>query len=132
MPRLERMPTALLLLAGLACATARHRSASMMNGLDARAIAIARPAPRIAPAVSTGIYRDGLARSLYSRCQMFPSDSELYDRRARACGASTAAVLGAARLLLEVEASAESLPLTFADHRLRWLDAPSPPHLCAP
>lgn len=128
-PRLPGIGSALLALAGTACATGGHRTGSM-GGLDAQTVVTA--SRRGAPGVSTAIYRDLVARTLYSRCQMYPSDSELYDRRARACGATSAAVLGAARLLLEVEASPEVLPVTFADGRLRWLDAPLPSHACTP
>ena len=117
-----------IMLAG-ACTPGVHRLHSI-GGLDARAVAkLVRPD---ALAVPTGVYRGLVARSLYSRCQMFPSDSELFDRRARMCGATSAAVLGVARLFLEVEASPDVLPVTFADRRLRWLDLPPASDTCAP
>jgi hypothetical protein len=106
-----------------------HRTRAL-GALDARAVAGPAQPPHLA--VSTELYRGVLARSLYARCQMFPSDSELHDRRARACGGAAAAALGVARLYLEVEASPAVLPATFVDGRLRWLDAPPPSSTCAP
>ena len=101
-----------------------------MSALDARFVAAQRPPG--ARAVATGIYQNLLTRSLYSRCAMFPSDSQLFDERARDCGAVTAAVLGISRLFLEEEASPEILPPLFADRRLRWLDRPAANSVCAP
>src|SRR4051812_8784865 len=41
---------------------------------------------------------------------MFPTDSQLYDRRADRCGATAAAALGIARLYLEIAPSPLVLP----------------------
>jgi hypothetical protein len=62
---------------------------------------------------------------------MFPTDSHLYDERAKACGAVPAAALGVARLLLEVAASAQFLEPVVAEGRARWRDQPAP-ESCAP
>jgi hypothetical protein len=101
-----------------------------MSALDARYVAAQRR-PR-ARAVATDIYQHLLARSLYSRCEMFPTDSQLFDQRARDCGAVTASVLGISRLFLEAEASQDVLPPLFEDRRLRWLDLPTADSVCAP
>ena len=103
--------------------------ARAVGGVDARYMTTRGRATSVA--LATGVYRNVLSRSLYSRCRMFPSDSELFDRRARTCGATVGAVLGASRLLLETEASPEILPVTFADGRLRWFDNGAPT-ACAP
>ena len=74
--------------------------------------------------VATAIYRDVLAKSLFARCRMMPTDSQIFDHRARRCGSLTAAVLGVARLYLEASATPRFLhPLTL-EGRLRWLDLP--------
>ena len=101
-----------------------------MSAVDARFVATRMHPAK--PAVATGVYQNLLARSLYARCRMLPSDSELFDRRAHDCGGLTAAVLGISRLYLEVEASPQVLPATFAEGRMRWLDLPPPNGVCAP
>ncbi len=106
---------------------AHHRSRSL-GSLEARVVA----AHRIREAgVATALYRGGLSRSLYSRCKMFPSDSQAFDLRAASCGPLSLSVLAISRLLLEEEAGPEVLPITFAEGRLRWLDIPSAGQ-CAP
>ena len=94
-----------------------------MSALDARAV-LASSRSGQPGTVPTDVYRGLLARSLYSRCKMFPSDSQVFDLRAPACGSLGAAVLGMARLFLEEEASPKILPVTFADGRIRWWDLP--------
>jgi hypothetical protein len=79
----------------------------------------------VTPAVATSVYRDVLARSLYARCEMVPTDSEMFDHRARACGAVRAAVLGIARLFLERATTPRFLRPVRFDNRLRWLDLPA-------
>jgi hypothetical protein len=107
----------------LACTPAVHRTRPL-PALEARyAAGILEGAP--ATATATRAYRGILARSLAARCRMLPSDSELFDRRARRCGATTAAVLGIARVMLEVEAAPEVLPSLVAGGRVRWLDLPA-------
>ena len=113
-----------LLLAAVAvpaCAASARR-AELSNVTDARYVAAARSAK--GGVVATRVYRELFARSLGSRCRMFPTDSQLFAMRARACGAGLATLFGFARLFLEVEAST-ALPAPFvADGRLRWLDLP--------
>lgn len=109
------------ILAAASCATDVHR-AGRLGALEANAIR-QRHAQKT-PETSTRAYRALAAATLATRCRMFPSDSELYDQRARTCGAATAAVLGIARLMLEVEASAHFLPPVIADGCVRWLDLP--------
>lgn len=115
-----------VLLASGAC-VARHRQASL-GGLEARVVAAQRARE---VGVATALYRGGLSRSLYSRCQMFPSDSQAFDLRAASCGPLSSSVLAISRLLLEEEATPSVLPNVFAEGRLRWLDIP-PAHRCAP
>jgi hypothetical protein len=62
---------------------------------------------------------------------MFPGDSEMFDERARSCGATVATILGIARLYLETEASVEVVPPIVADGRFRWLDL-TRAHACDP
>jgi hypothetical protein len=88
--------------------------------------------PTRRPETSTRVYRNVLAQSIFSQCRMFPSDSELYDLRAARCGATPAAVMGIARVLLEVTASSQALPALIVDGRVRWLDLPPGDHPCAP
>jgi hypothetical protein len=73
---------------------------------------------------ATRIYRNVLSLSLGSKCRMVPSDSRLYDLRARRCGGLLAAYLGIARLLLEVEASPRVLRPTLYGGRVGWFDLP--------
>jgi len=79
---------------------------------------------------ATSLYRQVLARSLGSRCQMFPTDSQAFDRRAESCGATAAALLGVSRLYLEVAAGSGLLPALLAEGRVRWVDVPS--RACSP
>ena len=120
---------ALSLTAGLACSAAVHRTRTV-SALDAEYLS-GRSSAGGANAAATRLYRQVLSRSLGSRCQMFPTDSQLFDRRARDCGAATAAILGIARLFLETEATPEVLPSLVAQGRLRWLDLP-PAGSCGP
>jgi hypothetical protein len=62
---------------------------------------------------------------------MLPSDSELYERRARACGALPAAYLATGRLLLETAVGPRFLEATTVGGRIRWIDNP-PGDPCAP
>lgn len=114
----------LLLALGVSsgCGTAMHRTRPLPN-LEAEYMA-GRPGRGATPVVATRLYRSVLARSLGARCRMFPSDSQLFDRRAANCGAATAAMLGIARLYLETAASADILPSMVSDGRVRWLDLP--------
>ena len=74
--------------------------------------------------MATVVYQDLLSRSLFARCRMMPTDSQLFDHRARRCGGLSAVVLGISRLFLEASATPRFLrPLTL-DGRLRWLDLP--------
>lgn len=101
-----------------------------VGALEARArIDRAREEHR-APETSTRAYRALADRTLGTRCRMLPSDSEVYDVRARRCGAITAAARGVSRLLLEVAASDELLSPVIVGGRLRWLDLPD--DACAP
>jgi hypothetical protein len=111
---------ALALVAG--CGVGAHRTGPVAR-LDAEYLRggfTARP-PEV---TATRLYRGVLARSLGTRCRMFPGDSEVYDRRAARCGATAAAVLGIARLYLEVAAGADLAPVLVAEGRVRWVDLP--------
>lgn len=81
--------------------------------------------------VATSVYRNLLGRSLYSECEMVPTDSEMFEHRAKRCGGLTAAVLGIARLYLEREATPAFLRPIVLGERLRWLDLPTDTP-CAP
>jgi hypothetical protein len=112
------------------CAVA-HRERPL-SALDARYVyeRLARQGER-GRTVTTSAYRGVLSRSLFSRCRMYPSDSQLFDRRARACGAALAGVLGIARLYLETAGGPDVLFPVIAEGRVRWLDLP-PGSLCGP
>ena len=100
-----------------------------MGGLEARYRLAVRGVA--SPAAATRVYRSFLARSLFSRCRMLPSDSRLFDLRAADCGAAVATYLGAARLYLEVAADPRFLRPAVHDGRLAWFDLASPGS-CAP
>jgi hypothetical protein len=117
------------MLASASCAREPRREARSIGALEANALVYGRPRP--AAETSTRTYRALARNALGSRCRMFPSDSELYDRRARRCGAATAAVLGVSRLLLEVAAGPDLLHPVLIDGRVRWLDLP-PDEGCPP
>ena len=110
-------------LAAAGCGAAGPAPARSASALETRwRLARARRAagPRIG--ATTWVYRHLLGKSLYARCRMVPTDSEAFDQRARRCGALAAAVLGAARLLLETAATPAVLHPVRLDGRLRWLD----------
>jgi hypothetical protein len=117
------MLLAALLLVG-ACAS-RTAAVSPVSPLEARyRLELVGAAP--AASVSTSIYRQFLGHSLFSACRMVPSDSHMFDARARRCGALQAAVRGIARLFLERAATPDYLRPVRLDGRLRWLDLPDP------
>jgi len=129
---------ALYLTAAAASCTGPRRTSSL-GAIEARYLFLrgqeqerAPGQPTKRPETSTLVYRNILAESLFSRCRMFPSDSELYDLRAAGCGAAPAAVMGISRLLLEVAASSRVLPSLIVDRRVRWLDLPPGGDPCAP
>jgi hypothetical protein len=119
-----RFPSLVLAgLLGLACVSGRplERTGS---ALEARWRW--RRETRARRAVATVVYQDLLGRSLFARCEMVPTDSQMFDHRSRRCGALPAVVLGISRLYLEAAATPRFLrPLTM-DGRLRWLDLPGP------
>jgi hypothetical protein len=123
--------------------TLRGPSAGLLSGLLAVGLGACGTAPRLQPTsrldaeylsgglgsrppavTATSAYREVLARGLGSRCQMFPTDSQAFDQRARRCGATAAAVVGIARLYLEVAGDPRILPALLADGRIRWVDLP--------
>jgi len=110
---------AVVLLLGCAPASLQRRPVAP---LEARFRAGRARAPATA---ATSVYRDLLARSLYSRCRMWPTDSVAFDVHARRCGALSATVHAAARLLLEREARPEYLAPVALEGRIRWLDLPT-------
>jgi putative component of membrane protein insertase Oxa1/YidC/SpoIIIJ protein YidD len=73
-------------------------------------------------AVSTSVYRDLLAKSMFSQCKMVPHDSEYYNVLVRRCGGLRAVFRGAARLFLERAASTDFLTPVRIDGRLKWVD----------
>ena len=77
---------------------------------------------RAGPSVSTSVYRDLLAKSMYSQCRMVPHDSAFYDALVKRCGGLHAVFHGAARLLLERSASNDFLVPVRMDNRLKWVD----------
>ncbi len=101
-----------------------------MGGVEVRYRLAARRSS-IPPAAATQVYRGFLARSMFSRCRMIPTDSQLFDVRARRCGALRAAVLGWARLLLETSASPRFVRPALLDGHLGWFDLP-PAQACDP
>lgn len=74
------------------------------------------------PAVSTSVYRNVIAKSMYSQCRMVPHDSEYFDRLAKRCGSLRAVFRSAARLLLERAASTDYLVPVRLGGALHWLD----------
>ncbi len=82
---------------------------------------------RLAPVhqtTATQAYRGIIARSLGSHCRMWPSDSQLFDRRAHSCGAPVALYLGMARVLLEVSASTRFLSALALKDGVHFVDLP--------
>jgi hypothetical protein len=79
---------------------------------------------------ATWVYRNVVGRSLFSRCRMYPSDSEAFNLRAKACGPLRAVLLGTSRLLLEEAGHPTFMHPMTAEGRVRWLDIPSG-DLCA-
>jgi hypothetical protein len=116
-------------LAATACASTVPPRTVARGALEARFVDRHRSVA--APEASTSAYRALASQTLGAHCRMFPSDSQLYDARAKTCGAVPAAALGFARVLLEVEASPEVLPPVVMAGELRWLDQPAPER-CAP
>jgi hypothetical protein len=87
------------------------------------------PAPSSAsssagPAVTTSAYRDVLSKSIFSRCRMVPSDSEMFDILLRRCGVVRAVMRSSARLLLERAATPAYLRPVRLGGRLHWIDLP--------
>ncbi len=128
-----------LVAVSLGCAGSGAATAPPMSPLEARyrlAVSGAEPLddPRTAgraarEVVATGVYRQVLARSLFSRCKMIPSDSRAFDLRARSCGAPRNVTTATARLLLESAASSRFLRATVHAGRFGWVDLPAS---CAP
>jgi hypothetical protein len=77
-----------------------------------------------APAVTTSAYRDILAKSIFSRCRMVPSDSEMFDILLKRCGVVRSVMRSSARLLLERAATPAYLRPVRLEGHLRWLDLP--------
>ncbi len=73
-------------------------------------------------AVSTSVYRNLLAKSMYSECRMVPHDSAYFDVLVKRCGGLKAVFLSAARLLLERAANSDFLIPVRMGGSLRWLD----------
>ena len=111
---------ALVAMVAAGCVAARR--APPVSPLEARYRLAAR---RVGPATSVGVYRALLRPGLFSRCRMLPHDSLLFALRAPRCGEPRAAVLAAARLLLEVEASPALLRPVLHDGRVVWFDLPA-------
>src|SRR5436309_1033246 len=72
------------------------------------------------------------ARSLFSRCKMVPSDSEMFDWRAARCGPIDTTVLAMARLLLERAAKPIFAAPIAIGGRIRWVDMAGQKHACDP
>jgi hypothetical protein len=77
-----------------------------------------------APAVTTSAYRDVLSKSIYSRCRMVPTDSEMFDILLKRCGVVRAVLRSSARLFLERAATPAYLRPVRIEGHLRWLDLP--------
>ena len=75
--------------------------------------------------VATEVYRGLLGKSLYSQCEMLPSDSQMFEARAKKCGALRSAVLAISRLFLERAATPKYLVPVQWGGRLRWVDLPA-------
>lgn len=83
-----------------------------------------RPGSLSSPAVTTSAYRDVLAKSIFSRCRMVPSDSAMFDVLLKRCGVVRAVLRSSARLLLERAATPAYLRPVRLHGRLQWLDPP--------
>jgi len=105
------------------CSSAVHRTRPLSR-LEAVYLTGGLTTSGAPPVAATRLYRDVLGKTLGSRCKMFPTDSQLFDRRAARCGAAAAALLGISRLYLETAAWDDVLPSLVADGRVRWLDLP--------
>jgi hypothetical protein len=75
-------------------------------------------------AVTTAAYRSLVARTLGSRCKMWPSDSRYFDQIAPRCGPVSSVVRAMARLFVERAAAPRFLPSVVHLGRLLWLDPP--------
>ena len=75
-----------------------------------------------AAAISTSVYRNLLAKSMYSQCRMVPHDSAFFDALVKRCGGFQAVFRSAARLFLERSASTNFLTPIRMGGNLRWLD----------
>ena len=73
---------------------------------------------------ATSVYRQVLARSLYSDCKMVPSDSEAFNLRAKQCGPLRALVVSVGRLFLEEARGPQFLRPVRWRGGARWLDVP--------
>jgi hypothetical protein len=91
---------------------------------DQRAGAQAAGGDSARPLAATWSYRALVAPALGSRCDMFPSDSTYFDRRARRCGVLGSVVGGVSRVLLEAGATPALLDTVISEGRLRYVDLP--------
>jgi hypothetical protein len=85
----------------------------------------------VQPLAATWSYRTLVSPALGSRCDMFPSDSAAFDRRARRCGVVRSVVGGVARVLLEAGATPALLDTVVSEGRLRFFDLPPAHDPCA-
>lgn len=70
----------------------------------------------------TGLYRGVIARSLYSRCQWFPSDSEFMAWKSRECGPLKGTLFAFGRFMMESDASRLGSDTILESGRLRFVD----------
>lgn len=126
--RLTRLAIGLVVAAAPLAACGAPGNARPASGLEVSYRALAARSGG-APGVATAIYRDVLARALYSDCAMVPRDSEAFNQRLHRCGPVRAVVVSMSRLLLEVAARPAYLTPVRMGGRMRWID---PPTSCAP
>jgi hypothetical protein len=138
-PRFLLLGAAILgiaLLAGCLLQTPNTRQGSALevmyrlgrvSGRASASTSLGAPSPASSgsgPAVTTSAYRDVLAKSIFSRCRMVPSDSEMFDILLKRCGVVRAVLRSSARLLLERAATPAYLRPVRLGGRLHWIDLP--------
>ena len=68
------------------------------------------------------IYKDFFAKSMYSKCQWFPSDSEFLKIKTKQCGQARGSLLAIGRFLAEPDASQISVHPINDRNRLRFVN----------
>lgn len=74
---------------------------------------------------SISVYRNGIAKTLYSQCKWFPSDSTYTSIAQKKCGVLTGTMLGFARFMNEQDAAYMGYPTVHFRNHLNFVDLPN-------